>query len=598
MSSLSKPVKVVAGSILIGWLAVVVLVVRGYVWPLLTSVETPVMQAMIDPGLFTRDFAVQEWLRFNPRSYYYFALVGLTKTGLSLMLASVLAHTGALVGLLTGLFALGRQLGLASAAGAATLVWYLHVTAGAIAGVFLYTHAPLPAVWAMGGVLWGVTLALRGRWVAAYACFGAASVPQFLIGFYAGLLVLPAMPWRSWRVVATAAGLWLSCLLVNYAPLVALGSMGTPLLDNATFVEIYAKLRCPNHLVPSTWGWAAWTQFGLFYLGALLCVRELAGTRPAVERRIFASALGCAGAGLAANYLFVEVWRWSVVAKLQPPRMTEMAELATLLALALVMQARIARRDFGAAVLLALAPLTPFPGVFLTAFALLLPPASGGRALWRWAAFGTVLVLVYGLLADFNLRFTLAQAGRLAIFGAAFLVERFRAAPDVRRLAWATGVAACACAGWFALSAGARRQLAPRWLPDAGPMDAPGVLGARFRAVSPKDALVLVPPEGDSLAFRLFSQRAAVIQTKDMPFTDRGMIEYRNRVQEVIGVPFTPETDVEKAWRELPPARLTALAKRYGADHILTSDAWHPELPGATRIDRVGQWSLWKCAAP
>jgi hypothetical protein len=598
MTPLPKPVKVTATIVLVAWLAAVVLVLRGYLWPVLCSVEESVLQAMVDPQLFTRDYAVQEWLRFNPRSYYFYLIFGFTKLGLSLPAAAVLLHAGALALLLTGLFALGRSFALGSAAIALLLLWFLLVSAGTIGGVFLYTHAALPAVWVMGAVVWGFVFAHRGRWVAAYACFGAASVLQFLVGLYAGALLLPALPWRQGRVVAAALGVWILSLLINYGPLLALGSMGTRLLDGHTFVEIYAQLRCPNHLVPSTWEWPVWLQFFSFYAGALLCLRELRDVRSPGERRFFFAVLGAAAAGLVFNYLFVELWPWVIAAKTQPARLTPFAEFAVFLALALVAQHRIARRDYGAAILLALAPLTPFPGFFLIAFALFLPPTSTPRPLWRWGAFALLLLFAYGYLGTMTSRLALHYVGRLMIFGAAFLVDRFGRAPTVRGLLTAGGVAALSVAAWFLLPAGASRALASRFAVDTGPVDAPGILGARFGAATPKDALVLVPPEGDSWSFRLFARRAVVIQTKDLPFTDRGMLEWRARLEDVLGTRLVPGQDLVKIWSELPPARLVALAAKYHAAFILSCDAWHPDLPGATRVDQIGGWSVWHCPVP
>ena len=598
MTPLPQPVKVTASILLVAWLAVLVLVLRGYLWPVLCSVEESVLQAMIDPQLFTRDYAVQEWLRFNPRSYYFYLIFGFTRLGLSLPAAAVLLHTGALDVLLTGLFALGRAFALGSAAIALVLLWFLHVSAGTIGGVFLYTHAALPAVWVMGAVVWGFTFARRGRWVAAYACFGGASVLQFLVGFYAGALLLPALPWRQARTVAAALGVWIVALLVNYAPLLALGSMGTPLLDGRLFVEIYAQLRCPNHLVPSTWDWPVWLQFFSFYAGALLCLRELRDLRPLGERRFFLTVLAAAAAGLLFNYVFIELWPWVLAAKLQPARLTPFAEFAVFLALALIVHQRIARRDYGAALLLGLAPLTPFPGFFLLAFALLLPPATAPRPLWRWGVFAILLIIVYGYLGTLTSRLALHYVGRLIMFGAAFWVDRAGRAPTARGLLALGGVAALSVAGWFVLPAGATHLLASRFAVSTGPVDAPGVLGARFGAATPKDALALVPPEGDCWSFRLFARRAVVIQTKDLPFTDRGMLEWRARLEDVLGTRLVPGQDLVKLWSELPPARLVALAAKYHARFILTCDAWHPDLPGATRVDQIGGWSVWQCPVP
>jgi hypothetical protein len=156
--------------------------------------------------------------------------------------------------------------------------------------------------------------------------------------------------------------------------------------------------------------------------------------------------------------------------------------------------------------------------------------------------------------------------------------------------------AALACAVWSSSPAW------PRWLAghfaiDAAPFDIPGILGERFRAHAPPGAVVLVPPDGDVWAFKLYARRAIVVDLKHFPFTDHGIAEWRRRMGEVLGTPLVRGLDLDAAWAAQSPDRLAAIAARYGARYVLTRDRWHPLLPGR-RIDRLQDWSLWELPPP
>ncbi len=107
------------------------------------------------------------------------------------------------------------------------------------------------------------------------------------------------------------------------------------------------------------------------------------------------------------------------------------------------------------------------------------------------------------------------------------------------------------------------------------------------------DAVVLVPPIGDVWAFKLYAQRAIVVDIKHFPFSDRGIAEWQRRISDVLGTPYVRGLDLEATWAAQPPARLAAVAARYGARYVLTCDRWHPQLPGR-RIDHFQDWSIWE----
>ncbi len=574
------------------FLAAVIVLLRGYVWPTLSSVEVSVLQAKLDPALFTRDFVVQESLQFTPRFYYNALILLLARAGLPLAAAFGVWQFVAVGAIATGLRAVARELGLGATAAAALVVWMLTVSVGTLGDVYFYTHAPVPAVWAGAAVAWGAVFALRGRWRLAFALFGAAALLQFLVGFYAGLLALPVWWFRAKGREPVAPGLWALGLALVYLPMRLSGGTGSGLLSAEEFVTIYAQLRHPHHLVPSTWSWAFWLQSALFYGGAWWFLRKHPGNRPATEKFVLNTTILLVVAALAANWLFVEVWPTAWMATLQPARITPLAQGIVLALLARRVHARAVERDWAGAALLGLIPLSLFPGFLLVVAAALPLPARK-----RWSAYHAVLAVAVLLafqpfdpsIAARGLRYGLWLALFVALVGTAWLAAK----PG--RLALATALALVGLGG------AARASRSPSWpvflqdrfAVDASPTGPEGRLGAHFNANSPADTVVLTPPSDNAWLFRLHARRASVVEDKDFPFTERGMLTWRDRMSRVLGKKVMPGLDLTSAWAARSPAELAAIAKEFGADYILTRDVWHPQLPGVP-VDRDQGWTLWK----
>ncbi|MEO6875320.1 MAG: DUF6798 domain-containing protein, partial [Opitutaceae bacterium] len=149
------------------------------------------------------------------------------------------------------------------------------------------------------------------------------------------------------------------------------------------------------------------------------------------------------------------------------------------------------------------------------------------------------------------------------------------------------------CAAWASFRPDWPPFLVQRFAIDARPLDPEGILGRRFGAHSPFDAIVLLPPGGDAWSFKLHARRAVVVDTKSTPFTDRGLLEWKSRMEAVLGVPLIRHLDPFEAWRVRTPEQLRTVAVHYGARYVLTRDDWHPQLPGH-RIDQEQGWTLWQ----
>ena len=578
------------------WLAAMVWVVGGYVWPTLSPAEVPTLQAMLDPRLFQNDFVVRESLRFTPRFYYNLLIYVPALAGVPLAWVCAGWQLIALGTLLTGLRALARTLGIGAVGAAIFVVWVLQADAGLLGASYIYIPAPAPALWAMAAAVWGGALAAQERWRAAYLCFGAAALLQFLVGFYAGLLLLPAL-WRARGLRAMPAEIfgWVLGLAAVYLPMRLGGVTGGSELTNAAFVEIYAQLRHPHHLIPTSWGWDSWTQAVVFYAGIAACCLRLGQPASPGARRLLQGILIMTAGLLVLNYLGVEVWPSAFISKLQPARATPFAQLAMLAALAVAFQNRIAQRDHVGAGLLALAPLSPYPGFLLLLAAVVLNGAAPG---WTWRQ---TLLAAATLLSFYET--TWKFQGFALFYGVSVIVFLVLLVPAWlnRRPAGLALAGALALAGGLACAALSTTSTWPRWLAgrfaiDAAPFDIPGILGEHFRKHAPVDAVVLVPPDGEVWAFKLYARRAMVVDIKHFPFTDRGIAEWRRRMGEVLGTPFVRGLDIDAAWAAQSPDRIAAIAARYGARYVLTRDRWHPQLPGR-RIDHLQDWSVWELPA-
>lgn len=596
MSFAPSTVKVATTAAGLAFVTAALWVLRGYVWPTLSNVEVGPLQAILDPTLFHHDFVVRESLRFSPRFFYNELIALPARAGLPLAWSFALWHLAALAALVAAVRSAATVLRLGAVAAALLLVWLLVVNVGTLGGVYFYTHAPVPAVWAGALAAWGAAFALRRRPVAAFAFFGAATLLQFLVGFYAGLLALPLLWTATSRSRLLALAAWGGALALIYVPLTLSSLTDTTALSTDAFVEIYAYLRHPHHLVPSTWPWLQWQRSGLFYLGAWYFLHRTSSGRPAFERTVLHFALALAATALAANWLFVEILPSAFVAKLQPARVTPLVQAVVLALLATRVATFLACRHWLLAASVAVAPFSLFPGLVL-ALAGVLAPTLLAPAAPRWPLWLLVLATVVafrpfgGSFAYHAMRHGAWLALWLVACVPAILASRPAALVTAALLALAFAAAAATSPSLLP------EALAPRFALDAPPADAPGLLGLRFRAHSSPAALVLAAPIGDTWSFKLHARRALVVDDKNIAFTAAGLREWRDRFSRVLGVPFVPGVDPGAAWRAQSPDRLVAVARHYGATYLLDRFDWHTAPPGRL-LDREGDWGLWELPPP
>ena len=113
-------------------------------------------------------------------------------------------------------------------------------------------------------------------------------------------------------------------------------------------------------------------------------------------------------------------------------------------------------------------------------------------------------------------------------------------------------------------------------------------LWAKDPASTPLDAIFLVPPQETD--FRLYAQRAIVVNFKHVPQLSGEIIQWERRLLDVLGVPtvnvfphdYTQTlAAIESTYEQRSPADLIAVARKYGARYIVVDHSLGAELAGA-----------------
>jgi hypothetical protein len=108
----------------------------------------------------------------------------------------------------------------------------------------------------------------------------------------------------------------------------------------------------------------------------------------------------------------------------------------------------------------------------------------------------------------------------------------------------------------------------------------------RDPANTPRDAIFIVPPQEQ--VFRLYAQRAIVVNLKGVPQLSSELKEWRTRLRDVLDddpMRFAARFDktlyaIGQQYESLPPQHFTSVAQRYNApylivEHEISDPSWH-----------------------
>ncbi|MDR1394457.1 MAG: hypothetical protein LBJ62_10970 [Bifidobacteriaceae bacterium] len=331
-----------------------------------------------DPDLFPGDlFAESAAGIFSPQFFNDYLLLGVMRLGLTWLAAALLIYlicAAAMAGALVALAdAISRPNRLALTAFLGFAITWL--TLGEQVGQnSVWRNSWYGQTLAVALAVWGLAFVLRSHWWAGGGLLAAAALFHQQVSLAMLLVVAVLLIHKLWRtpqqLARKAAALVPTVVVVGvfYAAL-KLDSAG-PGLSDAEFIAVYATFRHPHHLVPSAWYWRDITAYAVMVLVvvALLMVAVLAVGGGRTGAQAVGGRTGAWAAGrqwlyptatltalsclvITANYLFVEVKPWALVAKLYPERYFIAFRVWVFILIAVALARLIVRRRWWAALI-------------------------------------------------------------------------------------------------------------------------------------------------------------------------------------------------------------------------------------------------------
>ncbi len=565
--------------------------------------QLPAIYRLMDAGYLVNDFQTNSATAFGPRYYFAQTMAALGSVfPLEAVYAALYLLIYIAIALITAFAA--RDITGSAIAGivAATLICsslsVFHLSAPArVTDVLL-----LPRFLAMPFALYAVWQGIRGKPMQSALAAIPAILMQPLLGLEAAALGLAAaiarraallngwqlteLPQRFRREGAAALAI-LAASLLWLIPSLATSEQGA--LSSEEFVRIYGHIRHPHHIIPSAWDWEQYALGALFAVAVAVSLAELWRHRRDTDsgRGNHASLIAIMivfaliGVALACGYLFVEIFPTRLFAVAQTFRLTVVfAWLGWLIiaySMARALGAGVNRRNL---LVMASAVSAPTLALYKTlAYIRRLPRGDSGRDIRRLMLLSPLAALALAVAVSALHLFETPSGVTLFLLAIGFATAAM-ASVSMRRGGAALAGLACV----LALTLGAlyldRAGNLPPMPPISDaiarrqPMFTIEEAAARLRAQdrvklahaarehTPPDAVILIPWRWSE--WRLFSERAVVVDWKFFLFTDEGMREWNDRYDAIYAFPGGAGYPTA-----IGDAGLAELRRRYGFDYAI-----------------------------
>lgn len=499
----------------------------------------PMIRRAMDPDYLPNDFFTNVTDEFGPRFYSTRFIAALaTPEALPVFYFSLTLVINAAIALLTGLFA--RELFQTNLAGLFAVALVMAASSFQLGGAG-QAHASEPNSYWMSfpfaiAAVWAAT---RARPIVAGAMAGLAALLHPSFGAAVGGLVFASLTVAEWtkrrregtRIPLVRIGLGF-LLFAALLGLVAVPYSGGARIPEQVLFDIMT-LRAPHHLLPSTFGGWDWLKGLLFIVTLVVAWRGL--RQRSIPDRFAASVLAALAASLllffVGGYLFVEIWPWKPWFIAVPYR-----SMSYFLWLGLLVIG-------GSAARTASASTAPGEGVFLQ-WSCFNPISSGlahlavlAKGRWRltrqFAVAGGLVALASGIaLTEPRDLVQFLIVNGLAVW--------FFIGPD-RVWAAVLGFGGPLALGGALLAyqttfhtEGAIDRVGPEILPSQVEGSEADIARAA-KGLTPVDSVILTPPTFGT--FRVLSDRAIVVDMRDIPYQEDAMAEWKDRIIALYGMP-------------------------------------------------------------
>jgi hypothetical protein len=585
------------------------LMATGYIFPIGGNFpEVPPIQFMLNPELYKNDYYVQEMVKFNPRYYYYYIIYLLANLGTSIPLAHFIYQFLAFGSFILACYAIINIYTNSKLPAAAMAFLCIAASFTDVGNTLIFSTKSVPSTFAMGFAIWGIYFSLRQKWLTGYLFFGLGCLLQFLVGLLPGLMMVPVLViesvrQRNFKTLILAIALLAAMASIVYVPMLLTGTTSTHTIDNAEFVYIHAKVRNPHHILPSNWDFGNWFNFICFIIGGLLCIKNAELLRKE-DKVNFYVIVGTSIFALFLNYIFVEVYPLALIAKLQLARTVPFAQLIIFIAVCLTSDILYRQKKIAISLLLLVVLTLPFRGIIFLGLSVwqtkkYVFPKRYNILLWILAVGTVIFSLIYPVTDSWEIMGDriISIPVLFSILAFPFILEKTSLAKSIKQTLTHT-LALTTTATLVLGVAGILPKpilnvFQTRVNINALSSDDLSRLAVRFSQISSRDSLVLIPPSVTS--FQFFSERAIVVNFKNFPFTEKGIKEWQNRMEAVLGVPLNPQMiwGGNDFFIRRSSADLVKVAKNYHADYILTRSDWHPNIDGEI-VEQEGKWILFK----
>jgi len=585
------------------------LMATGYIFPIGGNFpEVPPIQFMLNPELYKNDYYVQEMVKFNPRYYYYYIIYLLANLGISIPLAHFIYQFLAFGSFILACYAIINIYTNSKLPAAAMAFLCIAASFTDVGNTLIFSTKSVPSTFAMAFATWGIYFSLRQKWLTGYLFFGLGCLLQFLVGLLPGLMMLPVLVIESVRQRNFKTLIWAIALLaamasIVYVPMLLTGTTSTHTIDNAEFVYIHVKVRNPHHILPSNWDLGNWFNFICFIIGGLLCIKNAELLRK--EDKInFYVIIGTSIFALFLNYIFVEVYPLAFIAKLQLARTVPFAQLIIFIAVCLTIDILYRQKRIAISLLLLVVLTLPFRGIIFLGLSVwqtkkYVFPKGFNILLWILAIGTVIFSLIYPVTDSWEIMGDriISIPVLFSILAFPFILEETSLATSIKQTLTHTLALITTATLVFGVAGILPKPILnvfqTRVNINAVSSDDLSRLAMRFSQISSRDSLVLIPPSVTS--FQFFSERAIVVNFKNFPFTEKGIKEWQNRMQAVLGVPLNPQMiwGGNDLFIRRSSADLVKVARNYHADYILTRSDWHPNIDGEI-VEQEGKWILFK----
>ena len=585
------------------------LMATGYNFPIGGNFpEVPPIQFMLNPELYKNDYYVQEMVKFNPRYYYYYIIYLLANLGTSIPLAHFIYQFLSFGSFILACYAIINIYTNSKLPAAAMAFLCIAASFTDVGNTLIFSTKSVPSTFAMGFAIWGIYFSLRQKWLTGYLFFGLGCVLQFLVGLLPGLMMLPVLViesvrQRNFKTLILAIALLAAMASIVYVPMLLTGTTSTQTIDNAEFVYIHAKVRNPHHILPSNWDLGNWFNFICFIIGGLLCIKNAELLRK--EDKInFYVIVATSIFALFLNYILVEVYPLAFIAKLQLARTVPFAQLIIFIAVCLTIDILYRQKRIAISLLLLVVLTLPFRGIIFLVLSVwqtkkYVFPKRYNIFLWILAVGTVMFSLIYPLTDSWEIMGDriISIPVLFSILTFPFILEETSLAKSIKQTLTHTLALITTATLVFGVAGILPKPILKvfqtRVNINAVSSDDLSRLAMRFSQISSRDSLVLIPPSVTN--FQFFSERAIVVNFKNFPFTEKGIKEWQNRMEAVLGVPLNPQMiwGGNDLFTRRSSADLVKVARNYQADYILTRSDWHPNIDGEI-VEKEGKWILFK----